>query len=95
MGITLEQAKQLNYGDILYSNEYVNSDNTPQRFRVNGSVKTWKTDPNRIRIPLKRGLREYGELTNGTHEGGQFTFYLEELELDEDIAIEKASIACK
>lgn len=95
MGITLEQAKQLEYGDILYSNEYVGCDQSPKRYKVNGKPKIWKRDPNRIRVPLKHGLYAYGELTNGTHEGGSFTFYLEELELEESIAIDKASIAIK
>lgn len=37
-----------------------NADGTPQRWRRNGATKTWKTRPNEFRIPIKRGLREYG-----------------------------------
>lgn len=88
MPITLEQAKQLNYGDILYHKSITNSDGTPQRWRVNGKPKTWKRDPNRIKVPLKYGLYSYGELTNGSFEGNQYTFDLSEFELDESITKE-------
>jgi hypothetical protein len=53
--ITLEQAKQLKPGDILI-NEH------GKRWRVNGQVKTWKTDNERIRVPLKHGLYAYDAL---------------------------------
>ena len=62
--ITLEQAKQLNHGDILYHTENRNADGTPQRWRVNGQVKRWKRDTNRIRVPLKHGLYQYDYLEN-------------------------------
>jgi hypothetical protein len=57
--ITLEQAKALKPGDILHHDFYKNADGTCQRWRVNGQVKTWKTQPNRIRVPIKFGLRVY------------------------------------
>ena len=50
-------------GDILYSTQHRNADGTPERWRANGQTKRWKTRPNDFRIPLKRGLREYGYLT--------------------------------
>ncbi len=31
--------------------------------RRNGSTQTWKYDQNRFRVPIKRGLYEYGEIT--------------------------------
>lgn len=31
--------------------------------KVNGKVRTWKRDPNRIEVPYKYGLYEYGVLT--------------------------------
>ena len=31
--------------------------------KVNGRVRTWKRDPNRIEVPYKYGLYEYGTFT--------------------------------
>lgn len=61
--ITLEQAKSLYKGQVLHHVHNRNADGTPQRWRVNGAVKTWKRDPNRIRVPLKYGLYGYDYLT--------------------------------
>jgi hypothetical protein len=61
--ITLERAKKLEHGDVVYHILYRNADNTPQRWRVNGKVKTWKRSPHRIEIPIKNGLYKYGYLT--------------------------------
>jgi|6_EtaG_2_1085325.scaffolds.fasta_scaffold48392_1 hypothetical protein len=33
------------------------------RFRRNGKTKTWITRPEEFSVPVKRGLREYGYLT--------------------------------
>ena len=54
--ITLDEAKKLRPGDILI-------DQRGKRWKVNGQVKTWKRDPNRIRVPLKHGLYVYDALT--------------------------------
>ena len=62
MAITLEQAKALQGYETLYHIRYRNADGTPERWRVNGRVKTWKRSPNRVRVPLKRGLREFDYL---------------------------------
>lgn len=59
--LTLERAKTLKNGDILHHALNVNADNTPQRWKVT-SVKTWKTQPERIRIGLKHGLYAYGSI---------------------------------
>ena len=61
--ITLDQAKKLKYGEVLHHTTNKNSDGTPQRWRVNGKVKTWKRNPNRIEVPLKHGLYSYDTLT--------------------------------
>ena len=61
--ITINQAKDLKHGDILYHVINRNADNTPQRWRVNGKVKLWKRSPNRIQVPLKHGLYSYDYLT--------------------------------
>jgi hypothetical protein len=83
MPITLEQAKQLNYDDILYADDDFNRDGTKRRHRVVGKVKTWKRNPDRIKVPLKHGLYNYGELTNGTFEGNQYTLDLSMVSLKE------------
>lgn len=58
----LETAKKLRYGQIIHHKTCKNADGTNQSFKVNGSVKTWKRDKGRIRVPLKRGLYEFGYL---------------------------------
>lgn len=63
--ITLEEAKQLDCGTTIYSVLYHNADGTAQRFKVNGRPKTWKTRPDEVWVPLKRGLHEYGYLNEG------------------------------
>ena len=83
MPITLEQATQLNYGDMLYDDNNLNADGTKVRHRVNGQPKTWKRDPDRIKVSLKHGLYDYGELTNGTWEGNQYTLNLDMVSLEE------------
>lgn len=61
--ITLEQAKNLKRGDILYSTVDRNTLGLPKKFKVNGQVKTWKTMPERVKVPLKHGLYVFGYLT--------------------------------
>ena len=61
--LSLEQAKQLQHGTILYHVSHRNADNTPQRWRVNGKPKTWKRSPERVQVPLKHGLYSYDYLT--------------------------------
>lgn len=55
--ITLAEAKALRPRQVLV-------DRHKRRWYVNGMVKTWKTDPSRIRIPLKHGLYTYDALTD-------------------------------
>lgn len=61
--ITLDQAKQLRLGTTLYHVVSRNADGSPQRWRVNGQVKTWKRSPDRIRVPIKHGLYLHDYLT--------------------------------
>ena len=68
----LNEAKQLTYGDILEHKTLKNKNGSPMRFRVSGNVQTWKRDKNRIRVPLKHGLYDYGCLVNDTIETGGF-----------------------
>lgn len=64
--ITLQQAKSLQYGDILYRITNKNADGTPQRWKVNGQVKTWKRSPEKVKVPIKHGLYSYDYLTEDT-----------------------------
>jgi len=63
--ITKEQASKLRCGDILYHITHRNADGTPQRWRVNGKLKTWKTRPDEFTLPIKNGLRNYDYLIEG------------------------------
>lgn len=63
MAITLEQAKNLKPGQTVYHTINKNADGTPQRWRVNGKVKTWKRDTSRVQIPVKHGLYAYDYVT--------------------------------
>jgi len=58
--ISLQQARELEFGQMLYHNSNRNSDGTPQRWKVNGKVRLWMRDPDRIEIPVKNALRNYG-----------------------------------
>ncbi len=64
--VTLEQAKNLKYGQILHHVSQKNADGTPQRWRVNGKPKTWKRSPERVSVPLKHGMYDYEHLTEDT-----------------------------
>lgn len=61
--ITFEQAKKLEHGDIIYHKTYRNADKTPERWKVNGWPRTWKTRPLEILVPLKHGLYSFGYLS--------------------------------
>lgn len=61
--ITLEEAKQLKLGTTLYHVAFVNKDGSPQRWRVNGKPKIWKRNPDKVQVPIKHGLRDFGYLT--------------------------------
>ncbi len=57
--MTIDEARNVKPGQILYHVNNSNSHGSPQRWKVNGQVKTWKKDPSRIRIPVKMGLYAY------------------------------------
>jgi len=61
--INLVQAVNLTVNNTLHHRYFKNADGTPQRWRVNGKVKTWKTKPWKIQVPLKHGLYDHGYLT--------------------------------
>jgi hypothetical protein len=62
--MTFDDAKKLNYGDIIYHVSWTNADGSARRYKVNGVVKLWKSKKNalRIQVPLKHGLYEFGYL---------------------------------
>jgi len=63
--MTLEEAKNLSIGQIIYQVNDTNVDGSLRRWKVNGEVKTWKRKANqhRVRVPLKHGLWTYSYLT--------------------------------
>lgn len=58
MAITLEQAKNLQYGDVLYYVERFDSKGKPEKWRVAGAPRTWKTMPERVVVPLRYGMQK-------------------------------------
>lgn len=49
---------------VYYDRVHRNADGSPARWRINGSVKRWKRDRNRIEIPMKHGLYEHLTITS-------------------------------
>lgn len=64
--ITKEQAESLTHNTELYflgKESYLTTSNQKIfRCRVTGKCKTWKTMPNRFRLPVKFGLYESGHI---------------------------------
>ncbi len=63
--ITLNQAKKLKKGTILYQIGGIfskGSDGRPRRWVVNGMPKTWKRSLGRVQVPLKHGLYSFNYL---------------------------------
>lgn len=42
---------------------FLSTDGTSRTAKVNGKVRTWKRDPNRVEVPIKYGMYEYGTFT--------------------------------
>jgi len=55
----LEEAKLLHYGDSIW---VLARDGSARRVKVNGAVRRWKREPDRIEVPFKYGMYEYGTL---------------------------------
>lgn len=58
-----KQVESLHIGQTIYHTYNKNADGSPQRWRVNGKLKTWKTQPDRFQLPLKYGLKSGDYLT--------------------------------
>jgi hypothetical protein len=61
--MTLNEMIELQYGTILHHKTACNCDGTPMRFKVNGAPQAFKRNLNNARLPVKRGLWEYGYIT--------------------------------
>lgn len=59
--MTLEEAKQLTYGD--HPSVILNSGRVGV-VKVNGAVRRWKREPDRIEVPAKYGIYEYTTFYN-------------------------------
>lgn len=71
--ITKSQAENLGHGNTVHYGRcscYIGPRGSVTlnvtAYRVNGKCKTWKTRPDEFRLPLKRGLYEYADMTNYT-----------------------------
>jgi hypothetical protein len=69
---TKKDREDMNVEQILSANKfehrtYKNADGTAQIFRRNGKTKLWKTRPHDFQIPVKRGLKEYGYITQDNY----------------------------
>lgn len=54
--LTLAEVKALSHASDV---PFIANDGTLRRCRINGAVKTWKRDPNRVEVPVKYGMYEY------------------------------------
>jgi hypothetical protein len=61
--MTLDEAKGLKRGDMIYHTTSTNKKGERHRAKVT-STKRWVRDPDRIRLGWKHGLYVYGEITN-------------------------------
>lgn len=62
--MTIEEAKTLRFREKVIYNPEHRDYFSGKRFYINGEVKLWKRDPNRISIPIKHGLYgPYGYIT--------------------------------
>lgn len=53
--MTLDEIKALGYGD---HPSFLANDGTVRRVKINGAVKRWKREPDRVRVSVKYGLYE-------------------------------------
>ena len=54
----------IDHGTVLYHRTNVNRDGSPQRWRVTGMVKFWKTRPTHFKIPVKYGMYDSDYVTH-------------------------------
>lgn len=61
--VSIQDAKNLRSGQTLHHKTLHNADGTPMRAKVSGTVKTWKTRPTEVKVPIKHGMYNHGYLT--------------------------------
>lgn len=89
--ITLEEAKSLTKGTVLHRVSAKNADGTPQRWRVNGKPKVWKTRPDEVQVPIKFGLAVHDYMDEDVL--GEFTFNPEVVERAEHMILQESDEA--
>lgn len=57
--MTKEEILNLSYGNRVW---FLANDGTARQLKINGKVRTWKRDTDRIEVPVKYGMYEYGQL---------------------------------
>ena len=66
--MNIKQAIATTHRQAIYSKTQKNADGSPYNVRVNGKCKTWKSEPDRFLLPVKRGLKIYGYISNDNAE---------------------------
>jgi hypothetical protein len=61
--MNLKQAKSLRVGQLVYIKGEYDATGQPSKCKVTGKPHTWVTQPARVQVPVKRGLRGYGYIT--------------------------------
>lgn len=65
--LTLDEKKNLKYGDHVYIEGYKYEKHIASRtwlsVKINGKPKIWKRSPEKVQVPYKYGLYEYGYIT--------------------------------
>lgn len=59
--MTLDEAKLLQYGDHV---SFMDKSGQARIMKINGAPKLWKRSPNRVEIPGKYGMYEFGTFTS-------------------------------
>ena len=78
--MTVDEAKSLHLGQIIFHTLFTNADGSPRRWRVNGAVKTWKTRPDDVRVPIKHGMWDYDYVWSIAGNGNLDDFAIKEEE---------------
>lgn len=59
--MTVDEVRGLRYGQHVWALCIPLQD--ARRVKINGAVRTWKRDPNRLEVPVKYGMYEYATFT--------------------------------
>ena len=63
--ITKAIAMRLAQGTVLHHITQINKDGSPLRIRINGKCQVWVRQPERFKLPVKHGLKQYGYIDQG------------------------------